>query len=56
MSIYREYLSDKASPRVNIEDTLSKRLLLKIRTETPDPDWFDEVIKSIFKLFKKKEN
>jgi len=48
MSIYREYLSDKASPRVNIEDTLSKRLLLKIRTETPDPDWFDEVAGDVY--------
>ncbi len=26
-----------------LDDGLSKRLLFKIRTEPPDPDWFDEV-------------
>ncbi|XP_023347857.1 sorting nexin-13 [Eurytemora carolleeae] len=48
LSIYQEYLSDKATPRINLEDTLSKRLVLKIRTETPDPGWFDEVAGIIY--------
>ncbi len=43
MWILQEYLSEKASPRVILDDGLSKRLLFKIRTEPPDPDWFDEV-------------
>jgi len=49
ISIYQEYISEKASPRVILEDTLSKRLVLKIRTETPDPGWFDEVAGVIYK-------
>ncbi len=28
---------------MTLDDGLSKRLLFKIRTEPPDPDWFDEV-------------
>lgn len=50
LSIYQEYLSEKASPRVSLDDGLSKRLLFKIRTEPPDPDWFDEVAGEIYKL------
>jgi hypothetical protein len=47
MKLYhiQEYLSEKAAPRVTLDDDglSSKRLLFKIRTEPPDPDWFDEV-------------
>ena len=41
-SIYEEYLSEKANPRLKIEETVVKRLLFKIRSEPPDADWFDE--------------
>ena len=45
MAHAQEYLSEKAAPRVSLDDDglCSKRLLFKIRTEPPDPDWFDEV-------------
>jgi len=43
LSIYQEYLSDKASPRLLMDDSLTKKLLLRIRSEPPDPGWFDEV-------------
>jgi len=43
LSIYQEYLSDKASPRLHVDDSLTKKLLLRIRSEPPDPGWFDEV-------------
>ena len=46
LSIYQEYLSDKANPRIDIEDSLNKKLLLRIRSESPDPTWFDEVAAS----------
>ena len=41
-SIYEEYLSEKANPRLKIDETVVKRLLFKIRSEPPDADWFDE--------------
>lgn len=36
-------MSDKANPRLKIDETAVKRLLFKIRTETPHSDWFNEV-------------
>jgi sorting nexin-13 len=43
-SIYEEYLSEKANPRLKLDDDSAvKRLIFKIRTEPPDPDWFSEV-------------
>lgn len=42
-SIYEEYLSDKANPRLKLDDSILKRLLFKIRTEPPTSEWFDEV-------------
>ena len=41
-SIYEEYLSEKANPRLKIDESVVKRLLFKVRTEPPDADWFDE--------------
>jgi len=48
LSIYQEYLSDKASPRLSMEDSLNKKLLLRIRSESPDPGWFDEVAVAVY--------
>ena len=42
-SIFEEYLSEKANPRLKLDDSILKRLLFKIRTEPPNSDWFDEV-------------
>ncbi len=47
-SIYEEYLSEKANPRLKIDESVVKRLLFKIRTEPPDADWFDESQVAIF--------
>ena len=35
-SIYEEYLSEKANPRLKIDESVVKRLLFKIRSEPPD--------------------
>ena len=42
-SIYEEYLSEKANPRLKLDDSILKRLLFRIRTEPPNSEWFDEV-------------
>ena len=50
-SIYEEYVSDRANPKLKIDESVVKRLLFKIRTEVPDSEWFDEVQESVhFKL------
>ena len=46
-TLYEEYLSEKANPRLKIDDSLIKRLLLKIRTEPVNPEWFQEAQTSI---------
>ena len=33
----------QASPRLHVDDSLTKKLLLRIRSEDPEPGWFDEV-------------
>ena len=55
LSIYQEYLSDKANPRISVEDSLNKKLLLRIRSESPDPTWFDEVAAYIHQQLEKTE-
>ncbi len=45
--MYEQYLSEKASPRLKIDDSIVKRLLFKIRTEPPDSEWFAETQKAI---------
>ncbi len=48
-SIYEEYLSEKANPRLKLDDDSAvKKLIFKIRTEPPDPDWFSEVQECAF--------
>ncbi|XP_074109912.1 sorting nexin-13 [Cotesia typhae] len=41
--IYQQYLSDKASVRLLLDDTLVKNLLTRIKTETVKETWFDEL-------------
>ncbi|XP_059091877.1 sorting nexin-13-like [Tigriopus californicus] len=54
-SIYEEYLSEKASPRLKVDDSVVKRLLFKIRTEPPDLEWFCEIQDLIFDKFQTDE-
>lgn len=54
-SIYEEYLSEKASPRLKVDDSIVKRLLFKIRTEPPDLEWFCEIQEFIFDKFQTDE-
>ncbi len=54
-SIYEEYISEKASPRLKLDDSIVKRLLFKIRTEPPDPEWFNEVQTAVFDKIQNEE-
>ena len=38
----------QASPRLHVDDSLTKKLLLRIRSEDPEPGWFDEVTFDFF--------
>ena len=54
-SIYEEYLSEKANPRLKIDESVVKRLLFKIRSEPPDSEWFDESQVSIYQKLREDE-
>lgn len=41
--IYQQYLSDKASPKLQLDDVLVKTLLTRVRTESMKETWFDEL-------------
>lgn len=41
--IYQQYLSDKASPKLQLDDALVKGLLTRTRTESVKETWFDEL-------------
>lgn len=42
-SIYEQYLSEKASPRLVLDETVVKHFLFRYRTETVNETWFDEI-------------
>ena len=42
LSIYHQYLSEKASPKINVDEQLVKNLLERINNE-PDEKLFDEI-------------
>lgn len=41
--IYQQYLSDKASPKLQLDDALVKTLLTRIKTEHVRETWFDDL-------------
>lgn len=41
--IYQQYLSDKASPKLQLDDALVKSLLTRTRIESVKETWFDEL-------------
>ena len=50
-SIYSDYLSENAKPRLRLDDSGQSavtRLILKIRSQDPDPDWFGEVQECVY--------
>ncbi|RZF41068.1 hypothetical protein LSTR_LSTR002700 [Laodelphax striatellus] len=54
-SIFEQYLSDKASPRLRIDELIVKKLLLRIRTETPHETWFDDVQAAVYEKLQTEE-
>jgi hypothetical protein len=38
----------QASPRLKLDETIVKKLLFRIRSETPNETWFDEVQATVY--------
>nr|CAD7261410.1 unnamed protein product [Timema shepardi] len=47
-SIFEQYLSEKASPRLKLDETIVKRLVFRIRSEVPNEVWFDEIQAAVY--------
>lgn len=47
-SIYDGYLSEKANPRLKIDETVIKKLIFKIRSGPPDIDLFDDSQRAVY--------
>uniref|UniRef100_A0A803TZI6 Sorting nexin 13 n=1 Tax=Anolis carolinensis TaxID=28377 RepID=A0A803TZI6_ANOCA len=55
VGIYDQYLSEKASPRVNIDDNLVAKLAEKLNNEDPTPEIFDEIQRKVYDLMLRDE-
>ncbi|XP_058038725.1 sorting nexin-13 [Ahaetulla prasina] len=50
VGIYEQYLSEKASPRINIDDPLVVKLEEKLNNEDPTPEIFDQIQRKVYEL------
>ncbi|XP_069050836.1 sorting nexin-13 isoform X1 [Lepisosteus oculatus] len=55
LGVYDQYLSDKASPRVQVDEILVQRLAEKLNTEDPTPDIFDEIQRKVYDMMLRDE-
>uniref|UniRef100_A0A6I8NV79 Sorting nexin-13 n=1 Tax=Ornithorhynchus anatinus TaxID=9258 RepID=A0A6I8NV79_ORNAN len=55
VGIYEQYLSEKASPRVNIDDYLVAKLADTLNHEDPTPEIFDDIQRKVYELMLRDE-
>ncbi|EEC04650.1 sorting nexin, putative [Ixodes scapularis] len=58
-NIYDMYISEKASgasSRINVDDAMAKKLLRKLRVETPDEFWFDDIQQQVAQIMQEKQH
>ncbi|KAM4550372.1 sorting nexin-13 isoform 2-T2 [Fundulus diaphanus] len=55
LGVYEQYLSDKASPRVQVDKELVTKLGEKLQKEDPTPDIFDEVQRKVYDMMLRDE-
>ncbi|XP_014873548.1 sorting nexin-13 isoform X3 [Poecilia latipinna] len=55
LGVYEQYLSDKASPRVQVDKELVIKLGEKLQKEDPTPEIFDEVQRKVYEMMLRDE-
>ncbi|XP_072910212.1 sorting nexin-13 isoform X6 [Hemitrygon akajei] len=55
LGVYDQYLSEKASPRVHVDDNLVAKLTEKLNYEDPTPEIFDDVQRKVYDMMLKDE-
>ncbi|KAE8596405.1 hypothetical protein XENTR_v10016090 [Xenopus tropicalis] len=53
--VYEQYLSEKASPRVHIDDYLLAKLEEKLNSEDPTPEIFDDIQRKVYDMMLRNE-
>ncbi|KAM3596632.1 uncharacterized protein V6R79_018292 [Siganus canaliculatus] len=55
LGVYEQYLSDKASPRVQVDEVSVTKLGEKLQKDDPTPDIFDEIQRSVYDMMLRDE-
>ncbi|XP_047663937.1 sorting nexin-13 isoform X1 [Tachysurus fulvidraco] len=55
LSVYEQYLSEKASPRVQVDQISVDRLAEKLNKEDPTPEIFDDIQRKVYDMMLKDE-
>lgn len=55
LGVYEQYLSDKASPRVQVDEGCVLRLGEKLQSQDPTPDIFDDIQKKVYDMMLRDE-
>ncbi|XP_072109476.1 sorting nexin-13 isoform X4 [Mobula birostris] len=55
VGVYDQYLSEKASPRVHVDENLVAKLAEKLNYEDPTPEIFDDVQRKVYDMMLKDE-
>ncbi|KAK9958136.1 hypothetical protein ABG768_012310 [Culter alburnus] len=55
VGVYDQYLSEKASPRVQVDEASVTRLAQKLSKEDPTPEIFDEIQRKVYDMMLKDE-
>ncbi|KAM8841324.1 sorting nexin-13 isoform 3-T3 [Spinachia spinachia] len=55
LGVYEQYLSDKASPRVQVDEASVLTLGEKIQTDDPTPEIFDEIQRNVYDMMLRDE-
>ncbi|XP_051948728.1 sorting nexin-13-like isoform X2 [Xyrauchen texanus] len=55
LGVYDQYLSEKASPRVQVDEASVARLAQKLSSEDPTPEIFDEIQRKVYDLMLRDE-
>ncbi|XP_030644730.1 sorting nexin-13 [Chanos chanos] len=55
LGVYEQYLSEKASPRVQVDDASVARLAEKLNKEDPTPEIFDDIQRKVYDKMLKDE-
>ncbi|XP_078394977.1 sorting nexin-13 isoform X3 [Cetorhinus maximus] len=55
VGVYDQYLSEKASPRVHVDDNLVAKLAETLNYEDPTPEIFDDIQRKVYEMMLKDE-